>query len=163
MFHAHSLRRTSCCHTTSGRAQACKRVVCVCGVCCINSSPGPHIVQQDCHGTTALSCVSYQRLPQEACLTHTSPSPPPHGVQDATWRSSITRSLQICWPSRSTRASRRSTSSPGCAPFAWASSKAGEQSTGEHHPDKSCSLFILNFRPELPFYWYISLLGRYKY
>lgn len=49
--------------------------------------------------------------------------------QDATWRSSITRSLQLCWLSQWTKASKQYTNWHGCARFEWALSKAGEQST----------------------------------
>lgn len=51
-------------------------------------------------------------------------------VQAVIWRSLITRSLQLYWPSLWIRALRPCTSSPACAPFAWALWRAGEPSTG---------------------------------
>lgn len=51
--------------------------------------------------------------------------------QAVTWKSSTIRSSPPYWPSQSTRGSRRCTSSPGCAPSAWVSSKAGGPNTGE--------------------------------
>jgi len=51
-------------------------------------------------------------------------------LQAAILRSSTTRSLLRCWPSRWTRALSLSTSSHACAQFAWASSRVGVQNTG---------------------------------
>lgn len=56
----------------------------------------------------------------------------PFSFQAVILRSSITRSLRLCWLSRWIRDLKLCTSWPACAQSAWALSKAGEQNTGEH-------------------------------
>lgn len=51
--------------------------------------------------------------------------------QDVTWRFLTTRSSRLCWRSQWIRASKPCTSWPGCARFGWASSRDGEQNTGQ--------------------------------
>ncbi len=62
--------------------------------------------------------------------------------QAVIWRSSIIRSLQLCWHNQWIRDLRLFTSWPVCAPFAWVSSKAGGPNTGKprHSSEKAHTL-----------------------